>query len=179
MKENGFVKRWVAVAVAVVAIAACSSSNKSSKGATTTTTPSPPTSANANQWAPAQIAQAQQLAAKLRAHGIACDGYKVDDKSAWVRSNPTLPPPGAIAECTSAGENLTIETFDSEGHAYGYMGTKINLICTSKSGVHPNFPYVAALTWFIEPDTKATGDRIAAAEGGLPSVVSRESACPK
>jgi hypothetical protein len=173
------VKRWVALAIAVVAIAACSSSNKSSKGPTTTTVPSPSTTTASTGWAPAQLAQAKQLADKLRAHGIVCDDYKIYDKPLWVEKDPTLPPPGAITECTSGPENLTIETFDREGHAYGFMGTKINLVCTSKSGVHPSFPYVAALTWFIEPDSKGMGDRIAAAEGGPPRVVSRASACPK
>jgi hypothetical protein len=176
------VKRWVALAIAVAVIAACSSSSKFAKNSNTTTTASsrPTTASAAIGWAPAQLAAAKQLADKLRAQGIECRGYAPDDYKKWVAGNPTLPIPGAVAECASAGnENLTFETFAGEGPAYEFMGTKIGLVCTSKSGVHPSFPYVASLTWFVEPDAKATGDRVAAAEGGPPSVQSRVTSCPK
>jgi hypothetical protein len=176
----------VALAVALLALAACSSSNKSSKNPTTTTTPSSPTTAaNASTgWAPKQVAQAKQLADKLRAAGVACDRYTVlDYKTIYSDYKPTgLPVPGAMAQCTTAGgENLTFETFSGEGPAYGFMGSKIRLVCTSaaKRELPASFPYVASLSWFIEPDTKATGDRIAQVEGGSPSVVSRLVQCPK
>jgi hypothetical protein len=177
----------VALTVALLAFAACSSSNKSSKAPNTATTGSTPTtSANApTDWAPQQVAQAAQLADKLRGAGVSCDKYTVVDYRTVYNDYKAsrLPVPGAMTQCTTAGgENLTFETFSSEGAAYGFMGAKIRLICTSARNRNlppPSFPYVASISWFIEPDTKATGDRVAAIEGHPPTVYSRLEVCPK
>ena len=48
------------------------------------------------------------------------------------------------------------------------MGTKIARVCKS-AGSKPElgaFPYVRALTWFVEPDNQATADKLAPLLGG-------------
>jgi hypothetical protein len=58
------------------------------------------------------------------------------------------------------------------------MGTKIRVICDTaqKNHTSPTFPYVASLTWFIQPDSKGLADRIAPL---FPHSVSRLAGCPK
>lgn len=159
--------------VAVVAVSACSSSGKSATNNPTTAPSTPTTSATTpTGWNAAAVAQAKQLADKIRAAGIKCDGYGPDDYAAVSADlqKSKIPVPGAQASCTSAGgEDLTFYSFTDQTSAYQFMGTKIRLVCHG-AGARPalaEFPYVRALTWFVQPDNQATADKLAPILGGV------------
>jgi len=165
------VKRLVVLLVAVVAVGACSS-NKSAKNTPTTAPPTPTTSsAKPTAWNAAALAQAKQLADKVRGAGIKCDNYAPQDYAAVSADlqKSHIPVPGAMASCTSVGgEDLTFETFADQTSAYQFMGTKIRLVCQS-AGTRPAlgaFPYVRSVTWFVEPDSQATAEKLAPILGG-------------
>jgi hypothetical protein len=173
------VKRLLVVGLIVVALAACSSSNKTAKS-TPPPTGTPTTTGKATGWAAAQLATVQQLADTMRAKGLQCDGYTPIDYKTGVLENTNggLPVPDAEAQCTGdGGENVTFYAFSGEGPAYAWMGTKIRVICNTAAKNNlapPTFPYVASLTWFIQPDSIGLGDRIAPL---FPHSVSREASC--
>jgi len=156
--------RVFAVLLAVVALGACSSSNKKSEPSATTTTPT--TASNGPGWNAAALAAAKDLADKIQAGGVTCSGYTDLDYQTVANdlTKSGIPVPGAMAQCTSTGgENLTFETFADEQAAYSFLGTKNGKICATaaqKKLKNVSYPYVAATTYFIEPDNQATADRI-------------------
>jgi hypothetical protein len=162
----------IVATVAIVAVSACSSSDKASKGPTVTTSSPTTATGKASEWSPSALAAAKTLADTARAKGVQCDGYAPQDYAAVSADlqKSGIPVPGAMASCTSAGgEDLTFETFADQAAAYAYMGTKIARVCKS-AGDKPElgaFPYVRALTWFVEPDNQATADKLAPLLGGI------------
>jgi hypothetical protein len=163
-KDSIVMRRLLVVLLAVVAVGACSSSNKKAEPAATTTTPT--TASGASGWNAAARAAAKDLADKIQAGGVTCTGYTDVDYQAVSNDlmKAGIPVPGAMAQCTSTGgENLTFETFADEAAAYSFLSTKNGKICATaaqKNLKNVSYPYVAATTYFIEPDNKATADRI-------------------
>ena len=165
-------KRFVVLLVAVVAVGACSSS-KSSKGPTNTTAASTPTTAGKSPgWNAAALAAGETT----RRQGP-CEWRQMRRlRAAGLRRSVRLISRSPASRCrarsrraqSAGGEDLTFETFADQTAAYQFMGTKIRLVCQS-AGTKPalaSFPTCARPTWFVEPDNKATADKLAPILGG-------------
>ncbi len=167
--------------VVVAAVAACDRHDQAGGGATpqpTVTTPTVPAAMATvaptlrTEWSAAAIKTAEELVAKVRAAGIACDDYQpaaaADFGADYQRK---LPLPGVSASCTTDGdEDLTFEVFESPEQAQTFVTRKQRLLCEQavKAGApdYPGFPYVSAAAWIVEPDEKETADRLAPILGG-------------
>jgi len=130
-------------------------------------------------WDAAALHTAEGLATKLRAGGIKCDEYKPEAiESYGPVYRERLPLPAAVASCsTHADEDLTFEVFKDPAHTQDFIRAKQALLCKEAAKTKlqfPGFPYVDGGAWVVEPDEKATGDKIAPIVGGQ----SKLAACP-
>jgi hypothetical protein len=82
-----------------------------------------------------------------------------------------VPLAAAITSCaTDDDENLTFEVFADAKQAREFLDAKQAMLCT-KMAAHrlfefPGFPYVDGGAWIVEPDEKATADKLAPILGG-------------
>lgn len=115
---------------------------------------------------------AEQLAAKLRAAGVACTGYGPGTYGLLDADyGRRLPPVAAVTSCnTEDDEDITFEVFEDTARARQYVDTKREYLCKRAAGYglehFPGFPYVAADNWVVEPDGKDTAEKLAPILGG-------------
>ncbi len=131
-------------------------------------------------WTAAGEHKAEELAAKIRASGMACTGYGpapygfVDEDS-----QRRLPPVTASTSCeTDDDGDVTFEVFESAAHARQFIDTKQAFLCKRADDYglehFPGFPYVTADNWVVEPDDKGTADKLAPILGGKADMASCE-----
>ncbi len=160
--------------VALCAFGACArgqqvgNSTSPDKGSTAADKGSaPPDKQEAQSWNPAALKTAEELAAKVRAGGMQCDEFGSAPFEAYEEQYKNKAPlPAAMAGCTAEDdEDLLFEVFVDAKHAREFIETKRALLCRRaveiKLPQFPGFSYVDGGTWIIEPDEKATADKLA------------------
>jgi len=131
-------------------------------------------------WDPRALATAERLAEALRRADVACDDYETFDhgKVAADYEKGELPLPAAMATCRSADdEDLTFEIFTDASQAAQFFDAKLRAVCrtaSEKALPFAGIPYVQGDGWLVEPDEKATSDRLAKILGGE----SKLATCP-
>jgi len=123
-------------------------------------------------WSAEGKKAAEQLAAKLREAGIACDeceegGYGFYDPKVMDR----LPVPQAVMSCTGVDEeDITFDIFADAEQARKFVSIKQEYLCHQthkyKMFYYPGFPYVAGENWLVEPDDPETASKVAKVLGG-------------
>jgi len=115
---------------------------------------------------------AEKLVTKIRAKGIACEGWEegtfgvLDPKIA-----KQIPTPQAVMSCLGTGEeDITFEIFANADDANRYIDVKRKYLCrqtaNNKLWFYPGFAYVLNGNWVIEPDELDTAEKIAEILGG-------------
>lgn len=121
---------------------------------------------------------AEELAAKLRGKGLACDqcedgAYGIYDPKIMG----TMPTPQAVISCTGNDEeDITFNIFSSGEDARKFIDIKQRYLCrqtyNNQMWFYPGFAYVANGNWVIEPDEIATAQEIASILGGEAALAS-------
>lgn len=178
--------------VALAGIAACDRGEKATDGAAQTedagakaaaiapTEPptAAPTAAGPTAWNVAALQVADQLAAKLRAAGVACTDYGPHEIALYDASyQQRVPLAAAITSCESDGEeDVTFEVFEDAKRAQEFIATKQAMLCRHAADMKlvgfAGFPYVDGGAWIVEPDEKDTVDKLAPILGGTARVAS-------
>jgi hypothetical protein len=136
------------------------------------------TSPSPTGWNAAALQTAEGLAGRLRAAGIRCEDYTVAPLAMFDADyQRRMPLAAAIASCTSDGdEDLTFEVFEDAAHARAFVDAKQAYLCKRavdlQLGDFPGFVYIDGGTWIVEPDEKATADKLAPMLGGQAKVAS-------
>jgi len=126
----------------------------------------------ARGWRASALQTAEELAAKVRAAGVPCEGYApADFEAVEAGSRGKVPVPAAMASCTSDDEeDLTFDVFEDAARAREYLEIKQAFLCRKAMAAgladFPGFPVVDGGTWVIEPDEEETADRLAGILGG-------------
>jgi hypothetical protein len=126
----------------------------------------------ATGWSADALQIAEQLAGKVRAAGMACDGFEPSPVGSFDADyQRKLPLAAAVATCsTDDEEDLTFEVFKDAKLAREFLEAKQKLLCARAAAMQltgfPGFPYVDGGAWIVEPDEKATAERLAPVLGG-------------
>ena len=129
-------------------------------------------------WSAAALQTATQLAGKVRAAGLACDAYEPAPFGMFDAGyQRRLPLPAASASCEGDDkEDLTFEVFEDAKQARQFVDAKQALLCRRAADMQltefPGFPYVDGGAWIVEPDEKATADKLAPILGGTANMAS-------
>lgn len=139
-----------------------------------TAAPTPP---GPTAWSAAALQVADQLAAKLRAAGVACTEYGPHEIALYAATSQNgLPLAAAITSCETDGEeDVTFEVFEDAKRAQEFLTTKQAALCRHAAQmqlVFPGFAYVDGGAWIVEPDEKDTAEKLAPLLGGTAHVAS-------
>ncbi len=175
--------KYICVLLMVVAVAAVAARGEGQAGgaATAGVTPSgsppaaaaagpteaSPTGASAPEWSAGALQIAEQVAAKIRAGGVACNNFAPAAPPMFaIAEQVRIPPVAAVASCSTEGaEDLTFEVFADAKAAQEFVAFKQELLCRRMRDVNiadwVGFPYVDGGAWIIEPDDKDTAEQLA------------------
>lgn len=133
-------------------------------------------------WDPQGVAAIEALAERLRAVGVPCEELEISLFVALAEDYEKRfgQRPAAEASCmTSDDEDLTFYVFADAADLERFMERKRSILCSKavEAGVphFPGYPYVKGDVWFIQPDERATAEKIAPLLGATAGL----AACPQ
>lgn len=144
--------------------------------------PAPPVR---EDWDAAALKLAEELAAKIRAAGTACDEYDVAPYQALAADYsvrlemPLAHLPLAESSCTAPDEeDLTFSIFADRAGAERYLEFHRALLCRRAQELNipdfPGIPFVLGDRWLIRPDERTTAVALADVVGGDAGLASCE-----
>lgn len=131
-----------------------------------------PTPTRPKAWDAGALKTAEELAAKVRATGTECNDYSVHPIAVYDADyQRRMPLAAAISSCeTETEEDLTFEVFLDAEKKQAFVDAKQAMLCRKAANMKlrgfPGFPYIDGGAWIIEPDEKATAERLAPLLGG-------------